>query len=159
MIFMKNLNKVVLALFTVFGAMHISSANAVEPLTSQELADHCSVYQTNPQGVDGVFCERYIQGFIDGAMSTDVAVAFNVSKLYDEDVSMTERAIRTRIGSRLQRYGSYYAEFCLEEPLALKEVVNEVSSRLVNGQFTGENLLARNVVFQILRETHPCQND
>lgn len=156
---MKIFRNVVLSLAAFFSSLHISSALAVEPLTSQELVDHCSIYQTDPKGVDGVFCERYIQGFIDGAMSTDVAVAFNISKLYDEDISLTERAIRSRIGSRLKRYGSYYAEFCLEESLELKTVVEEVSSRLANGQFIGENLLARNVVFQILRDTHPCTGE
>ena len=35
-------------------------ANAVEPLSTEELASHCAQYEKNPNGVDAVFCVRYI---------------------------------------------------------------------------------------------------
>ncbi|MFQ3199254.1 MAG: hypothetical protein ACI81A_002988, partial [Paraglaciecola sp.] len=44
--------------------MSATTANAVEVLSSQELASHCALLSTEPDGVDGQSCVRYIQGFI-----------------------------------------------------------------------------------------------
>jgi len=56
---------------------------AVESLSSAELASHCIRYRTAPNGEDGIFCVRYIQGFIDGAVATDESVAINVAAKYE----------------------------------------------------------------------------
>lgn len=140
-----------------------STGHAVEALSTDELALHCAVYDKDPEGKDGVFCVRYIQGFIDGAVATDERVTFNVADEYDRDPSfaerLTERAIRTRLGTRLQHYGpSYYAEFCLGEPVPLKSVVELVIADLLE---TVENrpLLARDVVYSTLRREFPCAVD
>ncbi len=82
-----------------------SDARAVEALSTEELISHCAVYEEDPDGEDGIFCVRYIQGFIDGAVATDERVTYNVAAEYARDESFTERAIRTRLGSRLDRYG------------------------------------------------------
>jgi len=52
-----------------------SGAVAVEPLSTQELASHCAHYSEYNEGVDTIFCVRYIQGFIDGAIATDERVS------------------------------------------------------------------------------------
>ena len=54
-------------------------ALAVKPLSSAELASHCVHYRSAPDGEDGIFCVRYIQGFINGAVATDERVAINVA--------------------------------------------------------------------------------
>lgn len=145
-------------IFIFIAALVSHSVFAVESLTSEELASHCKNYSQNPSSNDGIFCERYIQGFVDGAMATDVAVAFNVSKLYDEDATVTQRAMRTRLGSRLKRYGSYYAEFCLDDPVELKDIVNKVTDELANTKINDDDMLARNFVFRVLRRHYPCEN-
>ena len=110
--------------FTFCLAIFAGRADAVEALSTEELVSHCVVYEEDPDGEDGIFCVRYIQGFIDGAVATDERVTFNVADEYDKKETFTERAIRTRLGSRIERYGpSYYAEFCLGEPVPLKAVV------------------------------------
>ncbi|MDT8321259.1 MAG: hypothetical protein RQ826_12110 [Xanthomonadales bacterium] len=64
----------------------------------------CREYHNENASEDRTFCVRYIQGFIDGAVVTDERVTQNVSNEYGNE-TFTERAIRTRIGTRLDRYG------------------------------------------------------
>lgn len=137
-----------------------SDAQAVEALSTEELISHCAVYEKDPEGEDGIFCVRYIQGFIDGAVATDERVTYNVAAEYDQDETFTERAIRTRLGSRIDRYGpSYYAEFCLGEPLPLAEVVRVVIRDLLALEDLEGRELARDVVYATLRREYPCDAD
>ncbi len=137
-----------------------SDAQAVEALSTEELIAHCAVYEEDPEGEDGIFCVRYIQGFIDGAVVTDERVTYNVANEYDRDETFTERAIRTRLGSRIDRYGpSYYAEFCLGEPLPLAEVARRVIADLLALEDLEGRELAREVVYETLRREYPCAAD
>lgn len=137
-----------------------SDALAVEALSTEELISHCAVYGEDPGGEDGIFCVRYIQGFIDGAMVTDERVTYNVANEYDRDETFTERAIRTRLGSRIDRYGpSYYAEFCLGEPVPLAEVARVVIADLLKIDDLEGRDLARDVVYATLRREYPCDID
>ncbi|HSM32060.1 MAG TPA: Rap1a/Tai family immunity protein [Woeseiaceae bacterium] len=137
-----------------------SDARAVEALSTEELISHCAVYEQDPEGEDGVFCVRYIQGFIDGAVVTDERVTYNVADEYDREETFTERAIRTRLGTRLDRYGpSYYAEFCLGEPLPLAEVARVVIADLLQIEDLKGRELAREVVYETLRREFPCDAD
>ena len=137
-----------------------SDAQAVEALSTEELISHCVVYEEDPDGEDGIFCVRYIQGFIDGAVVTDERVTYNVADEYDREETFTERAIRTRLGSRIDRYGpSYYAEFCLGEPVPLAEVVRVVIADLLQLENLEGRELAREVVYKTLRLEYPCDTD
>lgn len=132
------------------------SAWAVEALTSEELASHCREYYNEKASEDRTFCVRYIQGFIDGAVVTDERVTQNVSNEFGKE-TFTERAIRTRIGTRLDRYGpSVYAEYCLGDPVPLEEVVEHVVADLSAGSSVDANPLARDVVYETLRANYPC---
>ncbi len=132
-------------------------ASAVEALSTDELLSHCALYEKDPESKDGIFCVRYIQGFIDGAVATDERVTYNVAGEYDREETFTERAIRTRLGSRIQRYGpSVYAEFCLGEPVPLKEVVERVVDDLLQPDRALHQPLAREVVYATLRREYPC---
>ncbi|MDJ0941201.1 MAG: Rap1a/Tai family immunity protein [Woeseiaceae bacterium] len=137
-----------------------SAVHAVAPLSTEELTLHCAVYEDDPDGEDGIFCVRYIQGFIDGAVVTDERVTYNVADEADRAESFTERAIRTRVSSRVARYGpSVYADFCLGEPVPLREVVEVVVDNLLNTEFVRDMPLARDVVYATLRTTYPCEID
>jgi hypothetical protein len=144
----------------LLGALYASEAAAVEALSTEELISHCVVYGDDPDGEDGIFCVRYIQGFIDGAVATDERVTYNVAAEYDKKETFTERAIRTRVGSRIERYGpSYYAEFCLGDPVPLAEVVDVVVADLLNLDSLEGRENARDVVYATLRREYPCEND
>ena len=144
----------------LLGSLYAHQATAVEALSTEELTLHCAVYGDDPDGEDGIFCVRYIQGFIDGAVATDERVTYNVAAEYGKKETFTERAIRTRVGSRLNRYGpSYYAEFCLGDPVPLAEVVEVVVADLLKLESFEGRELARDVVYATLRREYPCEND
>jgi len=133
-------------------------AGSVEPLSTPELAEHCAFYHDDKEGKDAVFCVRYVQGFIDGAVATDARVLENIATEFDEDESFSDRAIRSRIGSRINRRGpTVYADFCLGEPDSLEEVVEKVVDDLANRKVLDEDLLARDAVFTTLRREYPCE--
>lgn len=135
-------------------------ALALEKLSTPELAEHCALYYEDRDGKDAIFCIRYIQGFIDGAIATDERVIQNIANELDRDESYTERAARTRLGAHALRYGpTFYADFCLGEPVALEEVVEKVVNNLANRPFLEEQLLARDAVFYTLRTEYPCTID
>ena len=50
-----------------------SNAPGVEVMTTEELQIHCAEIDRAPKSEDAIFCTRYIQGFIDGAIATDEA--------------------------------------------------------------------------------------
>ena len=135
------------------------SALSVEPLSTEELATHCKHYAVEPVGEDAAFCVRYIQGFIDGAVATDERVTMNVADEYDREESFAERATRIRLGQRIASYGSYYAEFCLGEPVPLAEVVDRISAALTERQAALITQNARDFVYTILRDSYPCDPD
>ncbi len=153
-----NRNSILVAFVALSSLVYAGTASAVEALSTEELIEHCTVYETDPDGEDGIFCVRYIQGFIDGAVATDERVTYNVANEYTRDESFVERAIRTRVGSRLDRYGpSYYAEFCLGKPLPLAEVVRVVVRDLLRLEDLEGRELARDVVYATLRREYPCE--
>ena len=146
---------------TVLAALlPLSNVQAVEPLSTSELASHCTHYLSDPQGLDAIFCVRYIQGFIDGAVATDKRVTLNVVAEYSRTETYSERAMRTRGARRLSQYGpTVYAEFCLGAPVPLKVVVEQVVQDLENTALgTGESH-ARAAVYQTLRATFPCETE
>ena len=108
-------------------------------------------------GLYGVFYVRVTQGFIDGAVASDERVTNNVAAEYDKDESFSERAIRTRLGSRTERFKTYYAEFCLGEPVPLKTVVELVVTDLENTRRVTNQPLARDFVYTTLRQQFPCE--
>lgn len=131
---------------------------AVEPLSTAELVSHCDKYYDEQATEDRVFCVRYIQGFIDGAVATDERVARNVVKEYEKEETFSQRAARTRIGSRLDRYGSsVYADFCLGDPVPLKEVVEHVVADAQSEDLLTASPLARDLVYRTLRQHYPCE--
>ena len=131
-------------------------ARAVEALSTEELVSHCIYYEEQPESVDGVFCVRYIQGFIDGAVATDERVTNNVADEYERSESFSERATRTRLGRRVERFETYYAEFCLGEPVPLRTVVELVVADLENADRVANQPLARDFVYTTLRAQFPC---
>ena len=130
-------------------------APAVEPLSASELASHCVVYPEGAESVDGQFCIRYIQGFIDGAVATDQRVLLNMEAELRRE-SYAERAIRIRGSDRLRDRAARYAEFCLGEPVSLSDVVTRVVDDLRDRNLV-QDAMARTVVYASLREHYPCK--
>ncbi len=147
---MKCITKIitVLSMLLSFGYVR-----AIESLSTTELASHCSYYSKASEGKNAIFCIRYIQGFIDGAVTTNERVISNISS----EETFSERAMRIRLG-KIKLYGSTnYANFCIGEPFRLKEVVNKIAQGLDNSKIMNKQLLARDAVYQTLRKNYPCK--
>ncbi len=133
---------------------------AVEVLTAQELAAHCDLLKTEPDGADAQYCIRYIQGFIDGAIATDVNVMLNAETDSDSDETFSQRAKRTRAPSRADQHrAAQLAGFCLGEPLPLRDVVDVVVADLqALADSAGKDDTAMEVVYASLQQHYPCDS-
>lgn len=153
------MNKFTVPLFASFVSLvPLQSASAVELLSATELASHCKFYPDDSNGVDGEFCARYIQGFIDGAITTDARVMLNVEADSKRGESFTERILRTRAPNRSDySRAARYAEFCLGDPVPLKEVViNIVNDLNLRGDLSPAEA-AREIVYTSLKKHYPCE--
>ena len=133
-------------------------AAAVEILSAQELASHCIEFPQDNSSLDGEFCARYIQGFIDGAVATDARVMLRVEAEQGNRQTLSDRAMGTRAPNReeVQR-AARYAEFCLGDPVPLREVVLHVVDDLNEKGELSPNVTARSIVYAALRENYPCE--
>ena len=130
---------------------------AVEVLSAKELASHCALLKTDPDGVDGQYCIRYIQGFIDGAVATDVRVMLNAEQALNREETYSERAMRTRLPSRADNLrAAGLAGFCLGDPVQLRDVVDAVVSDLANNN--AQDAPAMEVVDASLQLHFPCES-
>jgi translation initiation factor 2B subunit (eIF-2B alpha/beta/delta family) len=138
--------------------MSATTAHALEELSSQELASHCALLSAEPEGVDGQYCVRYIQGFIDGAIATDARVMLNAENAASGNETFTERAIRTRMPRRNDRSrAAKLAGFCLGDPVPLRNIVDVVVADLAAKQIsTVKDESAMEVVYQSLLNNYPC---
>ncbi|MFT4823149.1 MAG: hypothetical protein ACJAUG_002415 [Halioglobus sp.] len=156
-------------LFSMIGSVFVISlmvfaptAKAIEVLSAQELASHCALLDSEPDGVDGQYCIRYIQGFIDGAIATDVRVMLNAESALTETKSetFTERAMRTRLPTRADRFrAASLAGFCLGDPLELRSVVDVVVADLAAlPESKAQTEPAMEVVYESLQQHYPCNS-
>ena len=133
----------------------LQQTQAVEPLTAQELVLHCKAFPDQADSIDGQYCIRYIQGFIDGAVATDTRVLLNVEADHNHKETYSERATRTRTA---RSRAAIYAEFCLGDPVPLREVVEKVVNDLNQRKHTEEGLAAGTAVYASLRKNYPCKS-
>jgi hypothetical protein len=145
--------------FLLVQLLSVPAANALEVLTAQELASHCALLSDEPEGVDGQYCTRYIQGFIDGAIATDARVMLNAESALSSSETFTERAMRTRMPSRADRSrAADLAGFCLGDPLPLRDVVEVVVADLAAQQGSAANdEPAMEAVYNSLLKNYPCK--
>jgi hypothetical protein len=137
----------------------VPTAKAVEVLSAKELGSHCALLEKEPKGVDATYCIRYIQGFIDGAVATDVNVMLKAETASTgSSESFSERAMRTRAPSRAEQYrAAQFAGFCLGDPLPLRDVVEAVVADLQDlSDSPGEDASAMEFVYVSLQQHYPC---
>ena len=134
----------------------IQVTEAIEPLSTSELASHCSQYEKNPDGIDAVFCIRYIQGFIDGAIATDEKVALNAMSRANIKETFSERAIRIRKARKNFADPTLLTGFCLGTPIPLKSVVEKIINNFHKRKYNSKQVSARDAVYYILRKEYPC---
>ena len=130
-----------------------NSVNAVEQLSAIDIASQCKALPEQADSIDGQSCTRYIQGFIDGTVATDVGVLINVEAELEKKETYAERAARVRGVGTVDR-AARYAEFCLGDPVSLQQVVTLVVNDLKASKLVAE-AMARTVVYSSLRKHYP----
>ena len=136
-----------------------ANASAIEPLTAVQLKEICAEAKEKPDTAEARLCVYYVKGFLDGAVATDGRVAENVASEIDDQEGFTERAIRTRVIDRLERFGpSVYAEFCVGQPDPIADVVLHVIEEL-DRHDNLEGLKAQTILDDSLRRHYPCVAD
>ncbi len=151
---LRRLNVFFLALA---GLLTSSAVVAVTPLDRSDLQSACEAYADDPASPSGLHCVLYIQGFLDGAVATDERVTMNIADELDRSETLTDRAIRTRLGDRVRVSGpTIYAEYCVGEPVPVQEIISHVLEQLSDPDETTP-ALARDVVYESLRRHYPCE--
>ena len=131
-------------------------ASSIEPLSAAQLQQACVDYREQADSPWSLLCVYYVKGFLDGAVATDGRVAENVASEISEQEGFTERAIRTRVINRLQKFGpSVYAEFCVGQPDPIVDVVQHVVEEL-DRYDNLEGVQAQTIVYASLRRHYPC---
>ena len=144
----------VLSLITAL--LPVQHSLAYEVLTARELASHCIAVSKASDSADGQYCIRYIQGFIDGAVATDARVMVNLESEFANE-TFSERAIRLRAPDReIYRRSARYAEFCLGDPVPLREVVDKIVTDLFERKYLEAEVSARDLIYASLRKHYPC---
>ena len=151
-------------LFAAFFCLQTLNAAAIETLSAKELASYCKHYETDDASLEGKYCAHYIRGFIDGAIATDARVMINIEEELNRKESFHERVMRTRAPSRDEyRRAARYAEFCLGDPVMLREVVGHVVAYFSANHSIGAKTLkldatisARDFVYMALKKHYPC---
>jgi hypothetical protein len=131
-----------------------AGAQALETLGRDDLLSLC---RSESPG-EGAVCSGYINGFIDGAFATDPGVVDRVVSEIETEESFSERAIRTRLGNTLARFGpSYYAGFCIPGDLSMDTIVEELlGAAQEEVDHTGKQN-ARDYLYGLLQARHPCE--
>lgn len=150
---MKHLHFLIAALLL----MGASVAKAVDPLTATTLQRYCADYADDPESVLSQKCVAYVGGFLDGAIATDERVAENVLGEVEESETFAERAIRTRVYGRMRDFGpSVYAEFCVGQPVPIKDVILHVAEEMSSRESLVD-IAAQSIVYASLRKHYPCE--
>jgi hypothetical protein len=103
---------------------------ASEPLSATQLRNSCSAYMQARDGVEGLLCESYIRGFVDGI------TAFEGT------------------GTRLIP-ASHGHSFCLRSPVSIEHVIARVVST-ADALAAGPRLSAAQLVDRTLQQLYPC---
>lgn len=149
-----NIRKLALALLAG-SLLLVTPTRAIEWLAEAELEEQCAEFLSDGQSRGGALCIAFIQGFLAGADATDGIVADRIRRTGD---SFSDRAIRNRIGSRLEQYGaSYYAGYCISKDVQSSKVIGEVIDYL--GKHPDEpGITANQAVYMALVERFPCED-
>lgn len=100
-----------------------------------------------------LICERFIEGFLEGALLTDAAIMATIEKEQDSEPSFTDRAIKTRIGSRIEQ-PTELAGFCLPEKYTVHAIAKKILAKIENPQVDSDVLGA--ATYTTLKTHYRC---
>lgn len=121
-------------------------ATELEPLMATELRKECLAYVQFPDSIEGAVCSTYVRAFVEGSPLIVLAVEPSASE------SFTQRALRTRLGSR----NDIEPKYCVDPSLTLNDFVLQL---LVQAEdkpvLEGES--ASELLYRTLNRFHRCE--
>jgi hypothetical protein len=127
-------------------------------LTASDIEEHCAELATDAQSRSGVLCAAFIQGVIAGER-----VVNRGSAMQRQPESFTERAARTRAGSRLRPTRD--RPWCIDPTLPAATVLESVAARIPAIRAATDGSAARDddtaaaqLVRQALAASFPCSD-
>jgi hypothetical protein len=136
----------------LIGAALLAALGAAGITQADNLAGLCS---GGDKAAPDAACLAYLEGFLDGALLTDAAIAEHV--IEDEHFidTFTERALRTRVNSsRFIPPATSMADFCLPTDVARQDVVEQLAREL-EAMPVGESSFAASV-YHLVKVRWPC---
>ena len=122
------------------------------PAQAAGLAGLCS---RSDDATSSLACRAYLEGFLDGALLTDTAIADHAVEDKEFLDAFTRRAFKTRVGSpRFAPPATSMADFCIPEDLPRQEVVAQLSRELA-GMPVDDASLA-DTVYRLVKARLPC---
>ncbi len=118
-------------------------------LSAAELVAHCRSYLEEPGSGNAVFCDAYVRGFLDGAVSIDSRVRL-VPEIGSE--SWLERARRTRL-PRSRLFGR--PAYCIEAEVHRGQIIADLVAHAASSPPSAE-VWAGDFLALVLRRMHPC---
>ena len=118
---------------------------------SRQPSPVCMVKEENGVQLDHQRCRAYINGFLDGAELTDIAILNKVKDRSD----FLERAYATRVGSGKGTLpATFFADFCIGKDLSRQQIVDEIMNAFEENPPRGAD--ERVAIYQTIKRLYPC---
>lgn len=127
-------------------------------LNAGDLRRHCDEFLSDAQSTQAAICAAFIEGFVASTRLMDSAIAASSRPRG----TFTERAARTRVGSRLGRPSD--GEYCIDRAVPAAAVVGTVAARLRARSSESDDAPRRDeapaarAVHDVLVATFPCDD-
>lgn len=135
-------------------AQPTSLNHSIEQWDSERFGQHCRTFLEEPESSEGSLCHGFVLGFMAGVRAVQKSVAPTV-----DDETFSERATRTRVGSRLRRQSlDALPSFCLGADTALSDIV-EAALAYLDAEPDGGDASVSDAVRRALSQGLPCDFD
>jgi hypothetical protein len=134
-------------------------------LSASELASHCDALLNDGEAAEATLCAAFIDGFLAGAaVAEESAARAAVGPTLPSGDSFSDRAVRTRVGSRLRRVVLPDLRYCVDVTMPRHAVIDRVAEYIlrhgasVRAESGGEPR-AQTLVHAALVAEFPCDDD
>jgi hypothetical protein len=123
---------------------------------NEQVTNACTHEDLNVSAEEIAICRAYMEGFLDGAITTDTAMIESVTKADSDESDFFKRAYMTRVGSNSRALpATALAHFCLPDGTQRNQVVTTIASAIPREPQPGSEVAQS--LYNILKASYPCQ--
>ena len=123
-----------------------SPVNALELVSSTQVADRCRAYLQDADSEGGRFCAAYVRGFIDGSAIVVLKPPPDAAE------SFAQRAARTRLGRPL----IVRPEYCIDGSIGMTRLVEQIVA-VADERPPREDADAAALLYATFARFHKCE--